>query len=193
MAASTLTQIGGWSAYASGGFTLLGLVFIGIFFRSMRRLFGSLNDICIVLQVILLFPTALALQQIDPGNSEIQTVTLLLLVVGIVLMTVSNLLLVMGRIEYQKSLLPAMTSFALIGVWLLAANISRLNSDLPSVLGWLGIGAGIGMGMMALGYLFSGYQDPQKSIVGLIGGVGGFLLYPVWAIWLGRILLTITR
>jgi hypothetical protein len=64
-------------------------------------------------------------------------------------------------------------------------NVSMIGArTLPPVLIWIGIAAGIGYLLVVGGFIKGGQQDP-------IFYGGSFLLgicYPVWGIWLGKLI-----
>jgi hypothetical protein len=77
-------------------------------------------------------------------------------------------LLVAGVLIYQQVSLPNITASAGVGIWLLLENYAALRSEvLPRGLAWAGLITGAGFLVLVL----------------------GFLIYPVWAIWLSRWLL----
>jgi len=86
---------------------------------------------------------------------------------------------------------------ALIGLWLLALNYSAQRStSWPHGLVVFGLVVGVTMalGMVSIIAILRGVdaQDAAPWIVtsvGLVGGVGWVVLYPIWYIWLGRTLL----
>jgi hypothetical protein len=54
------------------------------------------------------------------------------------------------------------------------------------LLGWIGIIAGSGYILTVIGFLKGGYNYTLFYLGGLLTGVS----YPIWAIWLGKFLLS---
>ena len=76
-----------------------------------------------------------------------------------------------------------------IGLWLLVSNYLALRGGrLPRVLTVVGLVAGAGYLASGLGALIGGprtlTEGPQNALSS-IGPLGIFLVYPVWAAWLG--------
>ena len=174
----------GWLAYLGAAAAVLTFV-TGILFFSIGKRWGKINDISSVFQVLLMIPLAIVLFQLWPFG----TVSLLAAAVGIVGMLISAVgqsLLVLGRIDFEGS-----TKFfpagAAIGVWLILICAFALGRDqLPDLFSWVGILAGIGYILIVIGFLWGGQQNALFYIGGLVLGIG----YPVWAFWLGRLLLS---
>lgn len=174
----------GWLAYLGSAATVLTFV-TGILFFSVGKPFGKINDISSVFQVLLMIPLAIVLFQLWPSG----LVGLLAAAVGILGMLISAVgqsLLVLGRIDFEGS-----TRFfpagAAIGVWLILICALALGRDqLPELFSWLGILAGIGYILTVIGFLWGGQQNALFYLGGLMLGIG----YPVWAFWLGRLLLS---
>ena len=93
-------------------------------------------------------------------------------------------LLVLGKIDFEGSLrfFPA---GAAIGVWLVLCSVFVLGQA-PAPLVWAGIAAGAGYIVTVLGFLKGG----QKHWLYYLGALMLAIGYPVWAVWLGRLLLS---
>jgi len=85
---------------------------------------------------------------------------------------------------------------ALIGVWLVAFSYSMLNDgSLPINLVIFGFvtGASMVFGLFALPGIFAGIDSlesvPWYLTAVLPSGLGIYITYPIWCIWLGRVLL----
>ncbi len=84
-----------------------------------------------------------------------------------------------------------------IGIWLLLANFLALRGRVvPTWLAWVGLVAGAGYLMSGVGALIGGPvtvdEGPQNPLSS-VGPLGIFIVYPVWAIWLGRWMLKQSR
>jgi hypothetical protein len=186
MEAKTLLQVYGWLAYLSAAATILTFV-TGILFFSVGKPFGRINDISSVFQVIFMIPLAIMFLQLLPSSTR--TLGLLAALCGVSGMLISAFgqsLLVFGRIDFQGSL-KFFPAGAAIGIWLiLVCSLAAANDQLPDLLAWMGILAGIGYIATVVGFLRGGQQNVLFYIGALVLGIS----YPIWAIWLGRLVLS---
>ncbi len=184
MTTTSLFRYAGWSAYVSATATMITFV-TAILFFSIGGPFGKINDISSVVQVLFMLPVALVLYRLFRPNT--QTLSLLAAAVGIagvMVAVVGQGLLVFGVITYQQSL-TFFPAGGAIGVWLLLANYLALtNRKLPQGLAWSGLVAGAGYIVTVVGFLLGGQQNPLFYAGGLVLVIS----YPIWAIWLGRVL-----
>lgn len=176
---------------------LIALVFIALFF-SIGGPFGTLNDVCVALVGILsgglvwmLYPThrsyARRLSRFALGTG----------LVGACLAAVGSGLVIFNVTGWFLAGLVTTFGYALIGLWLLGLNYSALRYlVLPRRLALFGIVAGA---VTAIG-LFAGpgilaRTDAINSAPGFVsasmyaGGLGWNILYAIWCMWLGRLLL----
>lgn len=186
MAKSSLFRYAGWSAYVSAAAAVI--VFItAILFFAIGGLFGPLNDISSVFQVLFMLPIALMLYQLLPSNTRLlNRIALMIGMAGMLVTGFGQSLLVFGVITYQQSLtfIPA---GAAIGIWLLLTNMQALASGLlPRGLAWAGILSGVGYILTTSGFLLGGQESP----IFYAGGLVLVITYPIWAVWLGRLLLS---
>ena len=176
----------GWSAYVSAAGTITTFVSAILFF-SLGQPFGSINDIASVFQVILMLPLALVLYLLfRPHSQTLSFLAAAMGIGGILVGGVIQSLLVAGVISFQQtvSFFPA---GAAIGGWLmLNSYLSLTRHLLPRGLAWLGLLAGIGYITSVTGFLLGGYQNPLF----LAGGLLTVICYPIWALWLGRVLVS---
>ena len=182
----TLTQFYGWCAYLSAAATVLTFL-TGILFFTVGEPFGKINDTFSVFQLLLMIPLAVMFVQL-PATSHLlpALIATVLGIGGMLLLAVGQSLLVIGHIDFEGSLkfLPA---GAAIGIWLiLASSLAMVSELLPQLLAWIGVVAGAGYILTVAGFLKGGQQDPLFYLGSLVLGIG----YPVWAIWLGQLLLS---
>jgi hypothetical protein len=179
-------EILGWSAYLSAAATMLTFV-TGILFFSIGKPFGKINDISSVLQVLFMIPLAILLARIlAPHSLALVSIATAIGIAGMIVSAIGQSLLVTGRIDFQRSLrfFPAGGA---IGFWLvLVCLLAVAGGQFPPLLAWIGIAAGLGYGVTVIGFLTGG----QKSRLFQIGALVLAISYPVWAIWLGRSLLS---
>jgi hypothetical protein len=181
-----LIQFFEWSAYLSATATIFTFV-TGILFFTVGKPFGKINDISSVFQVLFMIPLSIMFVKVSPENNQILgLIAALCGIFGMILSGVGQSLLVIGRIDFDSSrkFFPA---GAAIGIWLImVCTISIHNSSLPHLLAWIGILAGFGYIVTVIGFLKGGEQDLLFNIGALVLGIS----YPIWAIWLGRLLLS---
>jgi hypothetical protein len=183
---TTLAQFYGWCAYLSAAATILTFL-TGILFFTVGEPFGKINDTFSVFQLLLMIPLAVMFVQLLPTSHLLLALTATVLGIGgMLLLAVGQSLLVVGRIDFEGSLkfLPA---GAAIGIWLvLVCLLAMVSGLLPQLLGWIGVLAGAGYVLTVAGFLKGGQQDPLFYLGGAVLGIA----YPVWAIWLGQLLLS---
>jgi hypothetical protein len=187
MNTSSLTRIVGWSAYISAVATILTLL-TGILFFTIGQPFGSIEDFVSVLQVVFMIPIAIGLYRLS--LSAPNSVSLFAAVVGIVGMLIAAVgqgLLVLNLIDYPTSM-KFFPGAVTIGIWLLVVcYLARANGYFPHGLVWAGFVAGAGYLVTVAGFLWGGQESP----VFYLGSLALGIVYPVWAIWLGWLLLSL--
>ena len=208
----------GWSAYLSAGFTIIGTVFLFLFYAlevpratatsgSASYVWGTLNDLAVVFQLLFMLPLTMALQQlIIPRHQSLSWVALALGVVGILTAAIAQILLIARVISFEVNLPLGVAALGLIGAWMVVVNhLGRAGGILPARLAWLGEIMGavfVLMGglapLLAMISSFGAFVQQHPVIIGAVIAlaVPGFLAYfvglPVWLVGLGRRLLTTT-
>lgn len=105
-----------------------------------------------------------------------------------------SILVLTSRTGWLFAGLVSGVGFALLGVWLALLNRSPAAARFPRGLRRLGVGTGVVMslGFVLLPAIVARYDDAESAPwwvwLGFQGLAGTYVLYPVWAIWLGRIL-----
>jgi hypothetical protein len=183
---SQLVQFFEWSAYLSAIATVSTFV-TGILFFTVGKPFGKINDISSVFQVLFMIPLSIMFVMVTPDNDQILgLIAAQGGILGMILSGVGQSLLVIGRIDFDSSrkFFPA---GAAIGIWLITVcSISIHNGSLPHLWAWIGILAGLGYVVTVIGFLKGGEQEVLFTIGALVLGIS----YPIWAIWLGRLVLS---
>jgi len=193
---SGLTAIAGWSAYISAVASILGFVFIAVFI-TVGQPFGTLNDFFggVVLGLSMI-PMALALNKIcSPLNPGLSVLALVIGLVSMVILAAAAVMVILktfGVITFPEPR-PGTGPFGVaaiapgfLGVWLIIISyIGRQRSTFPNRLNWVGIVAGAGYVVSIIGFTLSGLEHPLVAVGGLVAAIA----YPIWAIWLGRVLL----
>jgi hypothetical protein len=184
MDAPLLVQVYGWAAYLSAAATALTFA-TGILFFTVGGPFGKINDIFSVLQVLFMVPLAiLFVQVLAPDKPVLAIMAAAVGIVGMLAVAYGQSLLVLGRIDFEGSLRYFPAGGA-IGLWLAAVSLMAAQAgEMPELLVWLGVLAGAGYLATVIGFLMGGQEHPVFYIGGVVLGVG----YPIWAIWLGRLI-----
>lgn len=101
--------------------------------------------------------------------------------------SILQILLVLRVVKLELTLVAVPAAFGVVGVWLLLNSYLALaNRTLPSGLAWVGMVAGVGYILVILGFLLGGQQHPLTAV----GGLTAVISYPIWAIWIGALLLS---
>lgn len=207
-----LERNAGWAAYLSGISALLSFAaYISFLIFDLPKtmqggninqqtLTGDLIGLFQGLSMLFMIPIALALHQlVEPRAAKASPIALIVGIVSMSVLLAFNLLVVLHIIPETQAGVPTSFLFGGIGVWLIAANYSARGSALSTRLAWLGIIIGAGYVLFALIYWLSGAANVestsalQTNIPFLAGyfalSASSFILYPIWAIWLGHLLL----
>lgn len=176
----------GWFAYLSAAATILTFI-TGILFFTIGKPFGKINDISSVIQVLFMIPLVIMVMQVlSVYYFALGMIAAIIGVLGMLVSAFGQSLLVMGRIDFQGSL-KYFPAGGAIGIWLIMACLLAASSgQFPEFLAWIGILAGIGYLVTVIGFLQGGQQNKLFYIGALVLGIS----YPIWAIWLGRLLLS---
>ena len=156
-----LTRGAAWCAYASGGVSFFGIVFLVAFFTTFIGPLGTLNDIAVAIQYAFMLPIALALHGlVRPYGPVLSLVALLLGVAGIFAVIVLQILLVTGVLLFEQQ----------VGMVIVGSLV---------VLAWFVITGHLGRSTGKL---------PNSMLLHVLAGL--YFGYPVWAFSLGRRLRT---
>ncbi|MFN2227342.1 MAG: hypothetical protein ACK2UY_13560, partial [Anaerolineae bacterium] len=167
--------------------TVANMVTLALMF-GVSMSWGRVNDAISVVWLLSFLPLALLLAQVNQSVMG-RAVAVGTAIVGMVAMLVFALLqslLVVGQVRFEQTLAAVMTLGGVLGLWLLLNGLLALmGKTLPGGLAWLSIGFGLCYILGAIGYWLGGYEQP----ILWIGVAVGYLVGPVWAFWLGRLLL----
>ena len=149
-------------SFLSGIAAAFGLIFLFIFYSDIntRGHFGTLNDIAVTVQYILMLPIAVALyQQLRPINSTRARTNLTIGLAGMLAVIILQLLLILEVIPFYAQIGPVIIAFLVVLAWFLMNRaLGRVSDILPKGL-------------------------PLTILAGLVFG------YPIWSYRLGRNLL----
>jgi hypothetical protein len=180
-------RIIGWSAYANGILMVANMVTLVLMF-SVSMFWGTVNDAISVVWILSFLPLAALLARVN-GPVMGRGLAVGIAVAGVVTMLLFawlQSLLVLGQVRFEQTLATVMTLGGVLGLWLLLNGLLALKGKtLPGGLVWLSIGYGFTYVLAALSFWMGGYEQP----ILWIGAGLGFLIGPVWAFWLGWLLL----
>jgi hypothetical protein len=107
--------------------------------------------------------------------------------IGLLVASALQTLLVLGRVTYEQTIGKVLGAGAAIGLWLAATGCLTLSSGtLPNALRWPGLIGGGGCILLVVGF----WRGRQQHALFTVGSLTAMIGYPVWAIWLGRALLS---
>jgi len=187
----------GWTAIASGISAILAIVFLGMM-ATVNIFFGTLNDI--LNSVLAILMAALAWMLYSQFHAEaplMSQVTLVLAVLGAILAVVGSVLVIFRFTGFVLAGWYTGFGYALLGLWLATFCYSILGSGVyPNKWIVFGIIVGIAMttGILSVSGILSRI-DSMKALpwylsVAYFAFLGIYILYPIWAICFGRVLLS---
>jgi hypothetical protein len=158
---------------------------------------GTLSDIVVIPQVLLLAVAALALSR----SNITQRAAAACCALGAVLTTFAQVMLLARIWRFDTNSEVTLPAIGLIGIWVAASSWAWLKQRrISRFAGWFGFVTGLGslgapLGLiliLALGGSLSGTPAPPAAafLPVLLGGMCNVLGLPVWAIWAG---LTLAR
>lgn len=185
----------GRTAIASGISAILAVLFLGMM-ATINIFFGTLNDILNSVVAILIAVLAWMLRsQFHAKESLMSQVTLGLTVIGAILAVIGSVLVIFRFTGFVLAGWYTGIGYALLGIWLAAFCYSMLGNDVfPNKLIVFGIVTGIAIatGLLSVFGILSGLDSfeamPWYLNISYLAFLGIYILYPVWAIWFGRVL-----
>ena len=186
-----------WLAIAIGGVTLLGVVLLILFF-TFDGFFGTLNDLCNASEAIL---SALLAWMLYPAHRayspRLSQFLLTAALVGALVASIGSAFVIFDITGYFLAGLMNFFGYALVGLWLLGLNYSaQRRNGWPRRLVRFGLlsGASMAVGLLTGPGIVGRIDNPELApwfvYVAPVASLGWLLLYPIWCIWLGRLLLS---
>lgn len=197
-------HISGWAALINGGIGIVGVVLLILFF-TVGEPFGTWNDLTSLLWTVTLLPVVFNFYRLGAGQGNpwriFATVTGLL---GLTAVFILQILLVLKVISIWQQTYFITAAYGAIGVWMIIlSRIGHNESVISTGLAGFGIAIGIGWILATVGIWIGGFppadsvssmSDMSQFNVLTIVGVSliflGYFVQPIWAIWLGRLLLS---
>jgi hypothetical protein len=169
-----------------------------ILFPVFGRAFGAINDASV--GIVGLASATLAMLVFPEhrlSDPRMGAIALALAVAGGSITAFGSLISAFGVTSWFLAGLYMAAGNALTGLWLvLISHTGWGSATFPPGLTSVGLftGAVMAIGLAAVPGILSGTQSEQSApwisrYVGRAGNLGSLLLYPIWCIWLGRILL----
>jgi hypothetical protein len=177
-----LSAVAAWCAFLSGFSTVACIVTLILFFIRDEP-WGLLTDAISVINALSSMPVLLVVYRRHRAFAPtIGRLALAIGLFGLAGAAVDQILLLSSVGDVRPT---APIAFGLFGVALVVFGfLARAEGSRPAGLSIVGTIAGVGYVLINLGFLLGGERHPLSGI----GGGISVLAYPVWAIWLGRIL-----
>jgi hypothetical protein len=161
----------GWSALLAAVATVVGALFLVLFFAKGQP-WGTLNDIASVVLMVATIPVAVALGLLGEGAfGALAWLVTALGIIGMAGAAVAQALLV-ARVRAYRQLLPwTLGSGAVVGVWYVLVGLLGLEfvttRSYPLLLIALAVASGIGF--IAVGYGF--WRGNERHPMSIVGGL----------------------
>ncbi len=158
-----LLRIAGWCAYLSGIVSVFGILFLLAFFGGAGGKFGTLNDIALIIQYVLMLPIAFTFWRYLRENGEqLNHFAFLIGLIGIFTVIVLQGMLLSDQIIFESYIVIVSAGFLVTTLWFVITGVlgRRGGDKLPG---------GMGMDIFA----------------------GLYLGYPIWAYRVGKKLLSL--
>ena len=196
----------GYTLLISGIVFILSFLFLFLMFTTRRSPWGPLNDISYAIALILLTPVLFSFHNyLRSSNPLLALLAVILILVGILIISITQLRLVFRTIEFELNLRQGAFGSGLLGVGFIIFNLMHLNTAvIPSGSAWLGLFSGILMAMgIPTGLFYSkeelamttgqlDWKNTNKlAIVSVSSTFIGQIVLIVWVFWLGIRLITL--
>jgi hypothetical protein len=186
MSKSTV-RVTGWSAYANGILMVANMITLSLMF-AVNPMWGPVNDAISVFWALSFVPLALLFVPLNRHVLGRGTAvgTAVAGMAALLLFAALQSLLVVGLVRFEQTFAAVVALGGIMGLWLLANGLLALKGNtLPRGLSWLTTVFGFSYVLAMIGFLLGGYENPTLWA----GAAIGFLIGPVWAFWLGWLLL----
>jgi hypothetical protein len=182
---NSLIQISAWTAYVNAALSIAGTATLILFFVA-GGFWGPLNDSFSVLWALSFLPLLATLYQINaPVNPPLALVAVLVGVASMLAFAFLQILLVMRVVRFEQTFVAVTSLGAALGLAIfLTGLLVRQGSTFPARLAWISMAFGLSFMVSGVGFGIGGWENPLAGAGYLISVFTG----PVWAFWLGRLL-----
>jgi hypothetical protein len=167
-------------------------------FFTFGSFFGTFSDLCIAFEAIL---SALLAWMLYPAHRalspRLSRALLTAALVGALVASIGSACVIFDITGWFLAGLMNFFGYALVGLWLSGLNYFAQRTDRwPRRLVRIGLvsGAIMAIGLLTGPGIVGRVDDPELAPwfvnVAQVASLGWLLLYPIWSIWLGRLLLT---
>jgi hypothetical protein len=190
---------------AAGISATVQVVLIALMFAVTRYPYGIISDYFYALTPLLILPIILVLHKLPGNNAQlIWTVLQILGVIGVVIVSTGQILLLLKLIDFKKSVWSNSFGMGFVGIPVLAyANYGMRNASIPAGFNLIGfiLGSAMIIGIpAALFFLESlaemGHSNFEWSKANLLvylvtsAGIIAQIGLPVWLLWMARLIQT---
>lgn len=169
--------------------------------------FGRLNDAAAAIQALLMILIVLAFLRVMQIRAPVfvwQKGLAVAVIISMLIISCIQLLYVLSMIGVDTQTKFVLPAWGIVGLWMiLTHHRARTQRILPASLGRLGIAVGAAYLLMFISFYAFGGQaatatgDPSTLVSNypfiisfVVSMLVGFFVYPIWAIWLGRVFLS---
>ncbi len=200
-------ELSTWAGRAALGYGYVSIAAILalVLFYAGVRIFGTINDFLTLVATLPLLALVLIFHRLVGRRNPLVSVvaTSFGLIGGAAI--VADMALFLARvIPLMAQVVVFILSFGPLGVWIFAvSSLGRAQGILPSRLAWFGVVIGVGELIASVSFLlfgglrlldttdFRGLLSNYPLLIGTVpGGIVSYLGTPIWALWLGRVLVS---
>lgn len=186
----------GWVAFITGVSAILAVIFLTLMF-TVNRSFGKVNDIFNSIIGVSSLVLAWMLYTEHYAKSPLMSqIALAFVVVGAIFTIIGSILVIYGFTDFVLAGWFTGLGNAMIGLWLVTFCYAMLRGDVfPHNLIVFGIvvGAIMAIGLVGIPGILAKIDSmesmPRYLNLAFFGYLGTYILFPIWTILLGRILL----
>jgi hypothetical protein len=190
------TATTGWIATATGVSAILAIIFLTLMV-TVNQSFGRVNDVFnSIIGISSVVLAWMLTTDLHAKSALMSQIALALALVGAIFTLIGSILIIFGFTDFVLAGWYSGIGYALIGLWLAAFCYSYLRSEaLPHNLVIFGVVAGacMAVGLLGIPGIIAGIDSlesmPWYLYVAFFGWLGTYILYPIWTIWLGRVLM----
>ena len=187
----------GWVAIATGVSAILAIIFLTLM-ATVNMSFGTVNDVFNSIIGISSAVLAWMLYAEHHAKSPLMSqIAIAFAVIGAIFTIIGSILIIYGFTDFVLAGWYTAVGNALIGLWLVVFCYSMQRGDaLPHNLIMFGlvVGAFMAVGLIGIPGTFAGIDSmesmPWYLYIAFLGYWGTYILYPIWSIWLGRLIVS---